>query len=306
MSDTYEKQFDVLTASDMCVDLALCGNVRPKFSQVEQLIDDYHLDLGGSANIFAAQIAKLGGRSGVIGHVGADAFGQFALKRIADNGINTDYVTTRQELRTGLGTHLVATDDRAILTYAGTIDSLSPDDFDTAMLDSTRHWHIASFFLLTQLSKFWPQWIAAARERGVTVSLDTNWDPARQWQGVTELLPIIDVFLPNEAEACAIAKTDDPVAAGQWLSEKGPLTVVKMGEAGAKAFDNGRAIHSPVRGNVKVTDTIGAGDSFDGGFIHAWLQNHDIESCLELATDCGMANVQGRGGFESQHTVATS
>ncbi|MDA1043729.1 MAG: carbohydrate kinase family protein [Verrucomicrobia bacterium] len=295
-------RFDVLAASDMCVDLALQGNIRPQFSQVEQLIEDYHLDLGGSANIFAAQVAKLGGSAGVIGYVGQDVFGEFARAQLAANGICTDHVHTLPDSKTGLGTHLMESDDRAILTYPGTIDSLSPADMDMALLDSTRHWHIASYFLLTRLLAFWPEWVRAAKARSVTVSLDTNWDPAGRWEGVLDLLPMVDVFLPNEAEACAICKTDDARDAGERLSKLGPLTVIKMGERGACAFVRGKALHMPMPDgdDVTVVDSIGAGDSFDGGFLYAWLQNQDVETCLRAGIRCGRANVQGKGGFESQ------
>src|ERR1700730_5664088 len=61
------KRLDVLSVSDMCVDLILQGNVRPQFSQVEQIIDNYVLELGGSANIFISQMVTLGAKADVIG-----------------------------------------------------------------------------------------------------------------------------------------------------------------------------------------------------------------------------------------------
>lgn len=63
------QRLDVLSVTDMCVDLILQGNVRPQFSQVEQSIDNYVLELGGSANILISQMVKLGAKAGVIGWV---------------------------------------------------------------------------------------------------------------------------------------------------------------------------------------------------------------------------------------------
>jgi sugar/nucleoside kinase (ribokinase family) len=108
--------FDVLAASDMCVDLVLTGNVRPQFHQVEQIVDDFSLELGGSANIFASQLVKLGARVGVIGWVGKDVFGEFCLSRINDLGIYASRIGVHPGLKTGLGVALAEREDRAILT----------------------------------------------------------------------------------------------------------------------------------------------------------------------------------------------
>src|ERR1700682_1882252 len=84
--------WDVATVSDMCVDLVVSGNVRPEFHQFEQIVGDYSLELGGSANIFASQLAKLGARSGVVGYIGRDMFGEFALRELEKMGVDTSYV----------------------------------------------------------------------------------------------------------------------------------------------------------------------------------------------------------------------
>src|SRR5438128_1133504 len=115
---------DVLCVADMCVDLVLRGNIRPRFQQIEQLIDDYRLELGGSANILASQFVKLGGRAGVIGWLGTDPFGDLVLARLRELGVEVTRVRRHATEKTGLGVALAEPDDRAILTYAGTIDAV--------------------------------------------------------------------------------------------------------------------------------------------------------------------------------------
>ena len=107
---------DVLTVSDLCVDLVLRGNVRPRFGQVEQLVDGYHLELGGSANLFASQYARLGGRCGVVGYTGRDAFGRLARERLSLAGVDVTRLREHPELPTGLGLALAEPQDRATLT----------------------------------------------------------------------------------------------------------------------------------------------------------------------------------------------
>ena len=299
-----ENHVDVLTVSDMCVDLVLSGNVRPQFHQVEQLIDEYELELGGSANIFAAQFAKLGGRAGVIGCVGEDLFGDFALDRLRTAGVDISRVKRQASLKTGLGVALSEPNDRAILTYLGTIDAIQPNNIPETTLDSCRHWHITSFFLLQSLTNFWSDWVRACKARGVTVSLDPNWDPSNRWQGLKELLPFVDVFFPNEAEATAIADCPDVEQAGAELASYGPLVVVKCGSKGAITFKGSEILQAGSGGDdsapPKIADSVGAGDNFDAAFIRGWLLGQDIRSCLALANRCAVASLRHFGGIKGQ------
>jgi len=294
---------EVLCVADMCVDLILTGNVRPRFGQVEQLIDDYAVELGGSANLFASQFARLGGAVGVVGRAGDDAFGQFVLEKLQGLGVDTRHVAKSAGLKTGIGLALAEPDDRAILTYLGSIDSVQPSDLTDEMLSSCGHWHLASYFLLNLLRGHWKAWLQKCREAGLSTSLDTNWDPDEGWQDVLDLLPLIDVFLPNEAEALAISGEADLQRAGQKLSGHCPLVVVKCGADGAIAFRDGDAVECAVPDDTKpaaIIDNTGAGDNFDAGFLRAWLLGRPIEECMELGCRCGASSLSAAGGIAGQ------
>lgn len=295
---------DVLSVSDTCVDLIVTGNVRPKFGQVEQLVDDYAVDVGGSAPIFASQFVKLGGRAGLVGALGDDPFGRLALERLRSVGVDTSRLDVRREVKTALGLGLSEPGDRAMLTYLGSIDALGPEALTEELLRACRHWHLASYFLLAKLRGAWREWLRRARQAGLSTSLDTNWDPANRWEGVRELLPFVQVFLPNEAEAQAIAREKDVYRAGAALAREGPLVVVKRGERGAAAFDGVKSweVPDPADVNVplRVVDTTGAGDSFDAGFLRAWLLRRPVEDCLRWGMRCGRASLAAAGGIEAQ------
>ncbi len=296
--------WDVGTVSDMCVDLMVRGNVRPAFHQVEQIVNDYSLELGGSANIFAAQLAKLGARAGVLGYVGKDMFGEFALQELDQIGVDTTRVKKLASLKTGIGIHLSETNDRAILTYPGSIDATQAEDLDEKIFCSCRHWHLASYFLLRNLRSSWPHWIQKCRKAGLTTSLDTNWDPDNQWDGVTELLPYIDVFLPNEAEALCLTRETDVLRAAELLAAYGPLVVVKCGENGAIALKGNQTWQ--IKGSecqdsaLAIVDTTGAGDNFDAGFLRAWLLGYDIDVSLRLGHRCALSSLGSPGGIRGQ------
>ena len=80
-----------------------------------------------------------------------------------------------------------------------------------------------------------------------------------------DVLQYVDVFLPNEREACKAAGTDDLESAIRKLSDLVPLLVVKMGRQGAIAQRGSERFTSPAR-LVDAVDPVGAGDSFDAGF----------------------------------------
>jgi ribokinase len=294
------KEFDILVMSDTIMDLIVHGNTKPQFQQIEQLVDDYVVELGGSANIFACQFAKLGGRIGVVGLHGTDVLGQILVQNLNEAGVSCDHLKSSEKDKTGITIHLAEPDDRAMLTYLGVVELVGPELFDEALIAQTQHWHIASFFLFPQLRSHWETWLSRLQADGVTTSLDTNWDPEDQWEGVVPLLKHIDVFLPNETEACRIAGVDDVIKAGHWLANQGPLVVIKSGRHGSMAFMDGKCTTQKPLEPIDVCDAIGAGDNFDAGLLRAWLQAAPIEQCLQLASRCAEQSLQSRGGIAGQ------
>jgi len=131
-----------------------------------------------------------------------------------------------------------------------------------------------------------------------------NWDPDEKWEGISEILPLIDIYLSNAAEALAITGENEIMKAGEVLSSQGNIVVIKSGAGGAVAFKREQVWRVIPDDNlpevIQVIDTIGAGDSFDAGFIRAWQMGWSVPECLKLAIRCGTACVTGRGGFERQ------
>jgi ribokinase len=302
--------FDIITIGDMCVDLIVeLGQTEPRFGQVEQWIPGYFLELGGSANIFACQAAKLGLRVAVLGRVGDDAFGQLALQRLRESGVDTCYVTVDRGVKTGLGIALCRENgDRAILTYGGSLNAVYPADVTDGFLGSARHLHYCSYFLQTHLLPYAGALLRRGRELGLTVSLDTNWDPASQWAGVREALELADLFFPNEQEALAIsaalgggpAEPGGLEDAAARLAVLGPVVAVKLGAKGALVVSPEAAFTAAVEPVAQVADTIGAGDSFDAGFVAAWLAGLPLSACAAWGNACGRASTQARGGIAGQ------
>lgn len=298
--------FDVVVVGEINPDLILYGDVVPDFHQVEKWVDRFVLTVGSSSVIFACAAARLGLRVAFVGLCGRDFFGDFMVREMQTRGVDTRWVTRHPTLSTGLSVILQrAPDERAILTVPGTISALRAEDVPEAALKSARHLHVSSFYLQKALRPGLPGLFQKAREMGLTLSLDPNYDPEEQWRDVRWVLPYCHLFLPNRTEALAITQTSNPEEAAHRLQEMGAETVViKMGEEGALAFTSPTGlIHvDPVRLGP-VVDQVGAGDNFDAGLIYGFLQGWPLERSLRLAVACAAYSLQGEGGTGRQATL---
>jgi sugar/nucleoside kinase (ribokinase family) len=295
--------FDLVVVGELNADLLLGESAMPIFGQVEQLLDDATLVLGSSSAIFACGAARLGLRVAFCGKVGDDAFGRFVLNELWSRNIDTTGVTVDPAVKTGLTLIFSRDGDRALLTYLGSIEAFRFGEIDLALLDRARHLHLGSYFLQTALRPDVPRLFAAAHERGLTVSLDTNYDPAERWDGLDEILPHVDIFLPNAAEALAISGAAELDQALAKLAATLPTVAIKCGADGAIARTGAATAHAPVT-PVAVVDTTGAGDSFDAGFIYGSLQGWPLEQSLRFAVRCGALSTRAAGGTAAQATLA--
>ena len=201
-----EMQFDVAVIADLCVDILVKGDDVPLWGQAEVFVDDYCVELGGSAGIFASQFARLGGKVGLYGKVGNDFFGRYLRDRITGVGIATDHVFTSDRFRTPVGLGLSMKGDRAMLTYRGCLEEITFDAVEASgLLAQAPHLHIAELLPARSLATALARVLPRLRQQGMTVSLDTNWSAVGDWETVREILGYVDVFLPNEGEALHIS-----------------------------------------------------------------------------------------------------
>jgi sugar/nucleoside kinase (ribokinase family) len=225
--------------------------------------------------------------------------GEMALARLGEIGVNVSKVRRDHAEQTGLSVILQREGWRTILTYPGTIFSLTYAHLDVGYLSSSRHFHLSSFYLQQGLQEDVPKLLQKLKTAGLTVSLDCNDDPDDRWDGgIREALKHVDVFLPNEREAKRIAGADDLETATKRLAEIVPLVVVKAGAQGARAQSGSETVTSPAL-KVEAIDAVGAGDSFDAGFLHEFVRGADLESCLTAGNLAGALSVTRAGGTEA-------
>jgi len=271
----------------------------------EVIADDVRIVLGGSSGICAAGLARLGATVDFAGKVGTGYFGDLLVKRFEDLGVGVDHVIRDRQASTGLTVSLSLPHDRALVTYLGCIPDLRLEDIDLNTLKRYCHLHVGSYFLQTELRPGLAKLFREARRNGLTISLDPGHDPSEEWGGsdLLELLERVDLFLPNEEEACAIAGASDAEEALCGLARRARVVVVKCGSEGAITLEDDRVIRVPGF-RLRTVDTTGAGDSFDAGLIFAHLGlGEPLRDAMCFANACGALSTTGHGGTAAQATA---
>jgi sugar/nucleoside kinase (ribokinase family) len=300
-------KFDVTFAGDSNLDLLLYGLPEDLPPERELLADRMTTVLGGSSAITAHNLAALGSKVGFVTVAADDAFGALCRGVLTSAGVDLSHsVPARAGISTGVTFILQHEHFRRAITYSGTISALRFEDLDLGYLSSARHFHLSSYFLQEKLRPDVPKLFASLKRAGLTVSLDTNDDPSDEWpDSIAEALPYVDILMPNEREACRFAREEDSEAAFRKLSEKVPLLVVKRGARGAMAR-KGSEVYSARSFPVTPIDAVGAGDSFNAGFLHGFVHGWPLERCLEygnLAGACSTTGIGGTAAFENRASM---
>jgi ribokinase len=295
---------DLLVVGDANADLVLRGGaVEPSFGQREQLVEHARLTMGGSGGIMACGAARLGLEVAMVARVGDDALGRLTLEWLREAGVDDRHVAVAAGETTGISVGLVRGDDRAVLTAAGALATLDPDALPEELLGAARHVHVTSPFLQPLLARGAGRLVARAHAAGATVSIDTGWDPAERWELPVDALSGADVLFPNAEEATRLAGEADPRAAARKLAAAGPVVALKLGARGAVGYAGGESVEIAPPA-VAAVDATGAGDSFDAGFLAAWLAGEPLSAALALGTACGALSTRAAGGTAAQPTLA--
>ncbi len=291
---------EVCVVGELNLDLILYGLPENPLPDHEHLASSMAFTLGSSSGIFAHNLCVLGTEVGFISKIGNDPLGKMAADRLSTAGVDISRIKQGTgSTSTGLTVVLPHTQHRFMFTYPGTMFEMQYSDIALDYLLSARHFHLSSFYLHRALRPQIVNLFRQAKQAGLTTSLDTNDDPENQWApDLLEVLPYVDVFLPNDREAKKIAGTNDSSQALSFLAQHAKIVVLKRGSSAA-ICRTGNEQWSAAPPTVPMVDDIGAGDTFDAGFIHAFLLGAKLEDCLAYANIAAAYSVTKPGGTEA-------
>lgn len=300
--------FDIIALGELNVDLIL--NQIEGFPEVgkEKFAHQMTLTLGSSTAIFAANAAALGVKVAFCGMIGNDSFGDLVEQSLRAKKVDTGYLIRTDKYATGATICMNYDEDRANLTYQGAMDAMGLSDINPDIFRNTKHIHISSVFMQSALKRDLMQILRLARENGVTTSLDTQWDPAEKWDlDYREVLPLISVFMPNEKELCALTRSKTVDEAVEKILPYINAAVIKQGSRGSLLLTkDGVRRQQTAMLNTQVVDAIGAGDSFNSGFIAQFVQGATLTDCQRYGNMTGAVNTTAAGGtaaFTSREEV---
>ena len=297
MKDVVKKVFDVIVVGELNVDLILDQIESIPEVGKEKLADKMTLTLGSSSAIFASNLSSLGIRVSFIARIGNDVFGRFCKEQLEAKGVDTSMLMIQDDLKTGATIVLNFGEDRAMVTHQGAMKCLGINDISKEMLAIAKHLHFSSYFLQPGFKNNLDSLFKLAKEAGLTTSLDVQWDPAEQWDfDFKTVLPYVDVFLPNETELLNLTGKDSIDAALKTIGEYGKFILVKKGKQGSLLSCNNKIVSGKSFLNDKVVDAIGAGDSFNAGFIFKFIQGFPPEDCQTFGNVIGAISTTKSGG----------
>jgi ribokinase len=256
----------------------------------------YRVDHGGKGSNQAVGCARLGAKVRFVARVGADTFGEAALRLYGEEGVNVEDVRRTWEAPTGVGFIVVesAGGQNSIVLDPGANELLS-----ARYVSRTERAFEAPAVVLTQL-EIPVEAARAALERGRAAGALTVLNPAPVRPLGPEVLASVDVLTPNEVEARVLAGFDahagvEPEQAARALIEGGvKQVVVTLGEKGALMVTADSARHVPAV-EMPAVDTTGAGDAFNAGLATALASGADLESAVRFAVVTGGLAVTREG-----------
>ena len=290
------RRFDVALVGDTNLDLLMYGLPEELPCERELLAHSMAIRIGGSGAITAHNLALLGNRIGFITTAADDEFADFCHEKLRRAGVDISQCVALREAETGVTVLLQHKELRHMFTYAGATFQLRFEDLDVSYLADANHFHLSSYYLQRSLTPHIPALFARLKASGLTISLDPNDDPAHTWdQSIFKALESVDLLMPNEREACLIAGSTDLETAIATLRKIVPLLVIKRGARGASAYSRNEEWHVPAKCSEFV-DAVGAGDSFNAGFLHGWIRHWPIQHSLELGNLSGALSTTMSGG----------
>jgi sugar/nucleoside kinase (ribokinase family) len=302
-----ENKVDVIVIGELNVDIILNEIESLPAIGKEIMANSMSVTLGSSSAIFASNLSSLGTHVAFIGKVGEDNFAEVVLASLEKKNVDTSHIIRSKSLCTGATIVLNYDQDRANITYPGAMNDLHLEDIDFRFLSKTRHMHFSNCFMQPGIRNDLITLFRRSKELGLTTSFDTQWDPEEKWDlPLEKLLPYVDVFLPNIKEFKFLTRSNTVEEGLRKLQHFAHYIVIKHGSDGAMAWNGKDLIFQPAFKNDLVVDCIGAGDSFNAGFIKDFINKKPLRKCLETGALTGAINTTmagGTGAFENPRTI---
>jgi sugar/nucleoside kinase (ribokinase family) len=281
-----------LFAGDLNIDIQMTGLRSPPEIDREVFCDGFTVAVGGSTAIAAAAYARLGGDAELCSAVGDDDNGRFLAARLREAGLGLGLLRFTTELPTGVTVNMVHGSTRTQVTYPGTLALADESEVILRELHRFSHLHVSGPYGMPRLLPRIGAIMRAARQLGLSTSLDTQWDATGKWKHLRGWFPDLSYLFVNRDEALAISGKPKVESAWRALADCTACPIVKLGQRGAYAAGRRQEPFS-----VEAVDPTGAGDTFAAGFLYALhALGMAFDPALRFAAAAGAMACTYRGG----------
>lgn len=309
MTDYYEQNGDILisTVGEILVEV-MSLDIGEGFQECQSLRGPY---ASGAPAIFIDQVAKLGVRASIVGSVGNDDFGHYAVNQLVHDGVDVSAIEVIPDKPTGIAfVRYRANGDRDFLF---TLQASAATQVDAVRLSEhltkTTHLHVVGSSLsMAPVAECIILAIGLVKQNGGTISFDPNvrpeimQEPAMQ-DRLMAVLQQCDTFLPSAGEIALFSdKTNEQEAINEILSVGVSEVVIKTGSRGAVYYSADKYQQYDAFA-VNQIDPTGAGDCFSATYVASRLQGKAVDEAMELACAAGALAVIHQGPMEGNSTL---
>lgn len=287
----------LLVVGELNVDIILNGMKQTPEIGNEIVAENITFTLGSSSAIMASNIATIGVETAFCGKIGNDDNGRFILQALANKNIETQHISIDDKYKTGVTIVMNYDQERANVTYCGAMNALRMEDIPWSNISDYQHLHISNYFLQKGLQKDIHTIFERAKQEGLTTSLDLQCDPENRWDfDYRKCLPFVDVFFPNEAEIKGLTQSNSVEEGLITLIPYANTIALKLGDKGSIGYKGGETFNAPAFPSTNFKDAIGAGDSFNAGFLQKFLDDAPLIECLTHGNLMGSVSTTEAGG----------
>ncbi|MFX1523091.1 MAG: carbohydrate kinase family protein [Promethearchaeota archaeon] len=268
----------------------------PHFPKPDEKVDalsENYFSGGVTANYLVA-VSRLGVKSGFIGAVGNDFYGEFLIEDFKKENVDTIFTKKKMEMKTPVNFILVCKGEKTIIQSPHMqFTKLNISDLSESYIANSKLLHTT--LIHPQLALYA---IKVAKENDVKISIDLESQIAeRGWKTLKDALLSADIILPNKQGAKMITKCDTPEESANELINRGvPIVIITLGPSGALITTKKYQKKIPTINIERITDTTGAGDTFNGAFSVAyWIRKWDIEKSVKYANIAAALKIQKLG-----------
>lgn len=291
------RTFDLVIFGEFFSDMIFYNlRAQPRFGE-EVKTDSFLIAPGGGLATAAIAASRLGSATGILTRIGADAATLPTWNQILGEGLDTSACAVLRDQPTALTVSVAYGGNRMMVTHEPINHQLEDMLTQKPVLQKLARARHVHFACALRRPRRWAPVMKMLREQGITVSADFGWNPDLSAAQLHSIVKDCQFVFPNEHEAKAITGASDALRALEKLQDWARVPVVKLGKRGAMLMAGGKLYRQPTL-PIPVVEATGAGDAFDGGFLHAFLHGADWDTCLRAGNVCGSLSASRPGGSQ--------